>query len=130
MICGLVEHCGKFVFSKNDGRESTVAVRLLLRVIFSIRLLIIVKLHFQETDNIHTHIFVRAKMTPIRASFLRSSVKLSPVSFTNTRYPSILRRKLSTMQKSNPKTDLEKLLKACVNPCTLYLKKVINVILG
>jgi eukaryotic translation initiation factor 2C len=53
-IRGLIERGGKFVFSKNDGQESTVAVSLLLRVIYFIRLLINVKLHFQETYNIRT----------------------------------------------------------------------------
>jgi hypothetical protein len=61
IICGLIERAGKFVFSKNDGQKSTVAIRLLYISVCSFLFLPnSLKLHFQETYNIcirHTNIF-------------------------------------------------------------------------
>jgi hypothetical protein len=72
-ICGLVKHAGKFVFSKNDGQESTVVVRLFFSSGHSIRLTL------------------------------------------QTKGPRI------SLERSNLKTDLGKLPKACVFLLFFYL---------
>jgi hypothetical protein len=52
-IHGFIEHAGRFIFSKNDGQESTVAVFHFIFVYLILRLLIIIiRHHLQETHNI------------------------------------------------------------------------------
>jgi hypothetical protein len=115
-IRGLIERAGMFVFSKNDGQESTVAVCFFISPSGRfIGLLISIKLHFQESYSIRIRfndIFgVNISGKKNQASYLPNCVKSFRVNYTNEKSPSILPRRSLNFQKSSLKTDLGKSLR-------------------
>ena len=114
-IRGLVERAGKFVFSKNDGQESTVAVCFFFPSGHFIPLLITLKLHFQETYNIrirYLDIFgvnISGKKNPHPSVIPAELCQVIPGQLYKRKVPEYLTAKVVDFAKIKPQDRFRKI---------------------
>lgn len=125
-IRGLVERAGRFVFSKNDGQESTVAVCLLFPSGHSIPLLNTVKLHFQETYNIrirYSEIFgvnISGKKNPHPSVIPAELCEVIPGQLYKRKVPEYLTAKVVDFAKIRPQDRFKKITQSVRYASALY----------
>jgi eukaryotic translation initiation factor 2C len=115
-IRGLIERAGNFVFSKNDGQESTVAVCFFISPSGRfIRLLISVKLHFQETYNIRIRfsdmfgVNISGKKNPHPSVIPAELCQVIPGQLYKRKVPEYLTAKVVEFSKIKPQDRFRKI---------------------
>jgi eukaryotic translation initiation factor 2C len=125
-IRGLVERGGKFVFSKNDGQESTVAVRLFFSIRSFYPILNTLKLHFQETYNIrirYLDIFgvnISGKKDPHPSVIPAELCQVIPGQLYKRKVPEYLTAKVVDFAKIKPQDRFRKISQSVRLPSVLY----------
>ena len=114
-IRGLIEHAGKFVFSKDDGQENTVAVFIIIFSIHSTRPLTISKRHFQETYNIRVQypdifgVNISGKNNPHPSVIPAELCQVIPGQLYKRRIPEYLTPKVVEFSKIRPQDRRRKI---------------------
>ena len=124
-IRGLIEHAGQFVFSKNDGQESTVAVFYFLSI-HPTRSLTISKRHFQETYNIRVQhpdiigINISGKRDPHPSVIPAELCQVIPGQLYKRKIPEYLTSKVVDFSKIKPQDRRRKIIQSVCMFSSLY----------
>ena len=127
-ICGLIEYAGRFVYLKNDGQDSTIAIYVCFLSINSFIFVysFIVKHHFQETYMYKTFsINISGKNNPHPSMIPAEKCQV----IHGWKVQKYLKSRWSTSQLSSHKTNLERFPKACVYFCSILVQHVSNIVL-
>ena len=126
-IRGLIERAGKFVFSKDDGQESTVAVRFFISLSgHSMPWLNFVQLHFQETYNIRIRfsdvfgVNISGKNNPHPSVIPAELCQVIPGQLYKRKVPEYLTAKVVEFSKIKPQDRFRKIAQSVRFPSILY----------